>query len=159
MPGPAPKPADDRQSRNRKDHGLVLVPGTRPDPPAKLCPAAVSAWAAYWSDVIAGVLRPSDASMVDRWVRNVDRYHRIVGLADREPVVAGSTGQPKANGLYELAFKIEGSIRADEQQLGIGPLNRLRLGVKIAEGAKSLAELTADSEVDDGDDPRLHLVG
>src|SRR5690349_19269748 len=124
-----------------------------------MCAAATEAWNAYWSDVIGGALRPGDAPLIDRWVRNLDRYHRIMQLADAEPVVEGSTGQQKPNGLYDLAFKIEASIKADEQQLGIGPLNRLRLGVKIAEGAKSLADLTVDAEDGDDDDPRAFLLG
>lgn len=132
---------------------------SHPAAPAKLCAAAVEAWDAYWTDVIAGVLRPGDAPLVDRWVRNLDRYHRIIRLADQEPVVEGSTGQQKPNGLYDLAFKIEASIKADEQQLGIGPLNRLRLGVKFAEGAKSLSDLTVDAEEGDDDDPRAFLAG
>lgn len=159
MPGPPPKPAADRQGRHRTDLGVVQAADTRHKRPSKLCVPAAEAWDAYWSDVVAGVVRPGDASLVDRWVRNLDRYHRIMRLADKEPVVEGSTGQQKPNGLYDLAFKIEASIKTDEQQLGIGPLNRLRLGVKIAEGAKSLADLTAEAEGDDDDDPRAFLAG
>jgi hypothetical protein len=159
MPGPPPKPAADRQGRHRNDLGIIRAAGTSPEPPARLTAAAVEAWNAYWTDVIAGVLRPGDAPLVDRWVRNLDRYHRIIRLADQEPVVEGSTGQQKPNGLYDLAFKIEASIKADEQQLGIGPLNRLRLGVKFAEGAKSLSDLTVDAEEGDDDDPRAFLTG
>lgn len=160
MPGPLPKPAEERQRRNHRDLGLVTLPGGGvPQAPSGICAAAKDAWTSYWGDVVAGVVRPGDASLVDRWVRNIDRYHRIIGLADAEPVVTGSTGQMKPNGLYDLAFKIEASIKADEQQLGIGPLNRLRLGVKIAEGAKSLADLTADAEGGDDDDPRAFLTG
>jgi hypothetical protein len=161
MSGPLPKPAEDRQRRNARDIGTVSkLPTATPDPPPRLCAAARDAWHAYWGDVIAGVVRPGDASLVDRWVRNVDRYHRMLRLADKEPVVEGSTGQQKPNGLYDLAFKIEASIKTDEQQLGIGPLNRLRLGVKFAEGARSLADLTAEvEEGDDDDDPRAFLAG
>ncbi|MFE8944508.1 hypothetical protein [Streptomyces sp. NPDC007856] len=160
LPGPPPKPVSDRQGRHRADLGIVRLAGEAPAAPPKLCAAANRAWNDYWTDVIAGVLRPGDAPLVDRWIHNVDRYHRIMRLADKEPVVEGSTGQQKPNGLYDLAFKIEASIKADEQQLGIGPLNRLRLGVKIAEGAKSLADLTAEAEEgDDDDDPRAFLTG
>lgn len=160
MSGPPPKPAEERQRRNARDVGLVAVPTAGPpEPPSGLCAAANEAWTAYWTDVIAGVVRPGDAPLVDRWIRNIDRYQRIMRLADKEPVVEGSTGQQKPNGLYDLAFKIEASIKADEQQLGIGPLNRLRLGVKFAEGAKSLADLTAEAEEGDDDDPRAFLTG
>lgn len=159
MSGPPPKPASDRQGRHRTDLGVVRSADSHPSAPTKLCTQAVEAWDAYWTDVIAGVVRPGDAPLVDRWVRNLDRYHRIMRLADKEPVVEGSTGQQKPNGLYDLAFKIEASIKADEAQLGIGPLNRLRLGVKFAEGAKSLSDLTGDDAEGDDDDPRAFLVG
>ncbi|MDH6123432.1 hypothetical protein [Kitasatospora sp. GP82] len=161
MPGPLPKPPEERQRRNARDLGAVTAPtGEAPEPPADLVPAATAGWAAYWGDVVAGAIRPSDASLVDRWVRNLDRYHRMLSLADADPVVTGSTGQLKPNGLYALAYQIEASIKQDEQQLGIGPLNRLRLGVKIAEAQTSLADLTADAEGGaDDDDPRAFLTG
>lgn len=162
MPGPAPKRTEDRQGRHRNDLGLVFKVDQVPAAPAKLCAAARDAWNAYWSDVVAGCVRVSDESLVRRWADNVNRYHLLMRMADKEPMVLGSTGQPKPNPLYDLAYKIEASIKVDEQQLGIGPLNRLRLGVKLAEGAKSLSDLTADAdgdgEDDDGFDPRLSLV-
>jgi hypothetical protein len=63
-------------------------------------------------------------------------------------VVVGSTGQPRPNGLYDLVFKIEASIREDEKQLGIGPANRLRLRVALSESAKSLAEINCRGPAD-----------
>lgn len=162
MPGPAPKPSEDRQGRHRDDLGLVFRPDQIPSPPHRLCAAARDAWNDYWSDVVAGAVRISDSSLVNRWINNLNRYHALLRAADKEPMCMGSTGQPKPNPLYDLAYKVEASIKVDEQQLGIGPLNRLRLGVKLAEGAKSLSDLTADAdgdgEDDDGFDPRLSLV-
>ena len=161
MPGPPPTPAADRQRRNKRDLGTVTeaLPDRVPPPPGRLSAAATRAWAAYWGDVIAGVVRPGDRPLIERWISNVDRYTRFMRLADREPVVVGSTGQPRPNPLYDLALKIEASIKADEQQLGIGPLNRLRLGVQLAEGAKSLADLTAEADEEGDDDPRAFLRG
>lgn len=104
-------------------------------------------------------MRPSDDTLVGRWVKNLDRYYRLLAEADAEPVVAGSTGQPRPNPIYDLAYKIEASIKDDEKQLGIGPLNRLRLGVALTEGAKSLTELNAEAdEHAEDDDPRLALA-
>ncbi|GAA2137810.1 hypothetical protein GCM10009760_18620 [Kitasatospora kazusensis] len=162
MPGPLPKPAEQRQRRNARDLGAVSAPtGAIPDPPV-LGADALAAWCSYWGDVVAGVVRPADTSLAVRWARNLDRYHRILSLADAEPVTIGSTGQPKANPLYDLAYKIEASVRADEAQLGIGPLARLRLGVKLAEAQTSLADLAADIDaegVSADDDPRSLLTG
>jgi P27 family predicted phage terminase small subunit len=105
----------------------------------------------------SGVMRRPDATLVLRWVKNLDRYHRLLAEADKEPIVDGSHGQPRVNPIYSLALSIEKSIKDDEKQLGIGPLNRLRLGVALSEGAKSLAELNTEAE-NDAQDPRLTLV-
>lgn len=130
-----------------------------PSPPPKLCAQARDAWNGYWDDVVSGVMRPSDDTLVGRWAKNLDRYYRLLVEADNEPVVAGSTGQTRPNPIYDLAYKIEASIKDDEKQLGIGPLNRLRLGVALTEGAKSLTELNAEADDHaEDDDPRLALA-
>jgi hypothetical protein len=127
--------------------------------PRGLCKPAQAAWDAYWGDVVSGVTRDSDASLVIRWAKNVDRYHRLIAEADRAPMICGSTGQQVANPIYGLALKVEASIKQDEQQLGIGPLNRLKLGTVFSETARSLAELNAEAaEGDSCEDPRLTLI-
>ena len=134
MPGPAPKAAARRQRSRRdmgSDIGLVRAAGSAPPMPRGLCRQAQTAWKGYWADVLSGVMRASDGTLIGRWVRNLDRYHRLLAEADRSPMVSGSTGQPRTNPIYDLAFKIEASIKDDEKQLGIGPLNRLRLGVAL----------------------------
>jgi hypothetical protein len=158
LPGPPPKPAQRRQNRITKSLGMVHTAGKAPRMPRGLCKPAQDAWTGYWGDTVSGVTRESDTALVLRWVRNVDRYHRLIAEADRSPMVAGSTGQQRANPIYDLVLKIETSIKADEQQLGVGPLNRLRLGIAFSESAKSLAELNAEAEDDGADDPRLTLI-
>jgi P27 family predicted phage terminase small subunit len=157
MPGPTPKPPSKRVRTTTRGVGVVRSAGAAPRMPSGLCNAAQTAWRTYWGDTVSGVMRPSDATLVLRWVRNVDRYHRLAAEADAEPVVIGSTGQPRPNGLYDLVFKIEASIREDEKQLGIGPANRLRLGVALSESAKTLADLNAEV-IGEGDDPRATLT-
>jgi hypothetical protein len=161
MPGPPPKAATRRQ-RSRRDIGTDIAaprhPGRAPAMPRGLCRPAQTAWSAYWEDVVSGVTRLSDAPLVQRWARNLDRYHRLLAEADANPVVGGSMGQPRANPIYNLVLKIEQSIKEDEQQLGIGPLNRLRLGVALSESAKSLADLNAEAENAENEDPRATLV-
>lgn len=157
MPLP-PKPVAKRQNRVTKSVGRVRNPGTPPRMPSGLCAAAKAAWDSYWRDDVSGITRPSDRTVVLRWVRNLDRYHRLLGEADKCPIVAGSKGQPQTNPIYRLAFRLEDSIREDERQLGIGGLNRLRLGVLVAEGQKTLAELNAQADEGDAEDPRLILL-
>jgi P27 family predicted phage terminase small subunit len=161
MPGPPPKAAARRQ-RSRRDMGADIGPlrrgGTAPAMPHGLCKAAQTAWTAYWDDAVSGVTRASDAALVQRWARNLDRYYRLSDEADAKPIVDGSIGQPKANPLYNFILKLEDSIREAEKQLGIGPLNRLRLGVALSESAKSLADLNAEAENAENDDPRTTLI-
>jgi hypothetical protein len=139
------------------DLGLVVAGQIEPRMPSGLCQHAEAAWRSFWDDALCGVMRNPDASLVLRWVKNLDRYYRLMASADGEPIVTGSTGQYRVNPGYDLALKIEASIKADEQQLGIGPLNRLRLGVALSESAKSLADLNAEADEDEDDDPRAGL--
>lgn len=159
MPGPARKPPGKRIRKTTPAIGLVsTTAGKRPPKmPVGLCRQAQDAWRGYWSDEVAGVMRASDITLALRWIANVDRYYRLIAEADREPVVDGHTGQPRPNGLYNLALKIEASIKVDEAQLGIGPLNRLRLGVALSETARTLADLNAEA-ADDQNDPRAALT-
>ncbi len=124
--------------------------------PRGLCEAAQQAWRGYWSDSVSGVMRPSDAVIALRWAANLDRYYRLIAEADREPMVIGSTGQTRENPAYGVALKIEASIKDDERQLGIGPLNRLRLGAHLTEAAETLADINAEV-ISAGDDPRAAL--
>jgi len=155
---PIRKPAAKRQNRVTRDMGLVSAPGKLPAPPAKLCKAAKDAWNAYWTDIVSGSVREADAPLVLRWIQNLNRYNVLIAQADADPIVAGSTGQKRANPIYDLALKLESSIKVDEQQLGIGPLNRLKLGMAIGEASRSLADLETEGSENDEDDPRLILL-
>lgn len=134
-------------------------------PPDDLRPDALEIWHGYWADRASGLLRDSDRGVVLRWITNVNRYLTVLAEADSEPVVSGSTGQPKPNGLYDLAYKIEDRVRQDEAQLGIGPKNGLSLGLLAIQERRSLADMNArygPAEDGDGDehadDPRLKLL-
>lgn len=123
-------------------------------------------WRGYWADRASGLLRPSDRSVVTRWIANVNRYLTLITAADAEPIVAGSTGQQRPNPLYKLAYEIEGSLRSDEVQLGIGPKNGLALGLLAIQERRSLADMNAaySGGADGGndraeeEDPRLTVI-
>lgn len=153
------KPPGKRINRITRNIGVVPAAPIPPRMPRGLCKAAQDAWASYFADAVSGVLRPPDNTIVVRWAKNLDRYYRLLAEADAEPITAGSTGQPKANPLYDQCLKLETSIRADEQQIGCGPLNRLRLGVALSESSRSLAQLNAEAEAGGAvDDPRVALL-
>ena len=157
MSGPPPKQPSRRIRTTTKNIGMVKSVAKAPAMPRGLCQAAQTAWTTYWGDAVSGVLRPPDATVAIRWAKNLDRYYRLLSEADAEPIVIGSTGQPRSNPAYDIAYKIEASIRADEAQLGIGALARLRLGAQLAESAKTLADLNAEAEAGN-DDPRITLL-
>lgn len=155
----ARKPPARRVNRITRDIGLVRAAPKAPTMPRGLCKPAQDAWRAYWADHVSGATTGSDLPLLIRWVKNLDRYFRLVATADRNPVVTGSKSQVVGNPLYALALKIEQSIVDAERQLGIGPLNRLKLGLVLTETSKSLAELNAEAgDGDEADDPRLALA-
>jgi P27 family predicted phage terminase small subunit len=155
----ARKPPERRQNRITRDIGPIREAGKAPPMPRGLCKAAQDAWTAYWSDHVSGATTGSDLALITRWIKNLDRYHRLVAQADRKPVVRGSKGQDIGNPLYQLVFKLEAAIEKAEQQLGVGPLNRHKLGLMVTESFKSLADLNAEAEDDcDTYDIRLTAV-
>lgn len=131
-------------------------------PPAGLRPDAMEIWDGYWADKASGLLRESDRGVVLRWIANVNRYLTLLEEADADPIVSGSTGQPKPNGLYDIAYKIEDRLRADEAQLGIGPKNGLSLGLLAIQERRTLADMNArftdHADEQDEADPRLRVV-
>jgi hypothetical protein len=159
-PGQAADPRNGRQAELQ-----VVERSEAPSTPDGLKrDASVALWSSYWSDAISGLVQTAEIALVERWVRNVDRYSVLMAVADAEPMVEGSMGQPKENPAYGLALKLEASIRADEAQLGYGPKNRAALGIAVVAQKASLADLNARYGGGDvgpnspPEDPRLTVV-
>jgi hypothetical protein len=102
-----------------------------------------------------------------RWVDALDRYVRATAEADREPLVAGSTGQMAPNPLHRIAEQALKTTEAAEKQLGIGGLNAAALGLAAISERRSLAEMNArytgtngpeGSGRGDDEDPRLTVI-
>lgn len=103
-------------------------------------------WVAYWSDVVSGLVHESETMIVERWIRNVDRYGGLMDRNDRSPIIElkNSMGEVKdymKNPAFDMALKLEQSIRADEAQIGYGPKNRAALGLAVVQAKASLAEM------------------
>jgi hypothetical protein len=154
------KPADKRQNRVTKS--LEVAPHVSmilPDPPPDLGKEAVEAWYSYWSDSRSNAAETADKSVITRWVSELNRYHISVRAADNEPLVEGSQGQQVENPLYKIAYRAQASANGYEQQLGIGALNAMKLGIAKGDAVRSLSDLNRDAEVVDGDDdPRLAII-
>ncbi len=116
----------------------VLVP----DPPSGLLVASSAAWEAFWRSEVAGAVDlDSDLGRLRRWIRDVDEYERALREFRRKRLVAGSTGQLRLNPLAGRMKDLEASISAAENQFGMTPLSRLRLGVAVGQAALTAAEV------------------
>lgn len=114
------------------------------------------AWMALWADPVATALTPVDRPVLLRWVDSIDRALRHLTLGDEDPIVPGHAGQPVESPHYAIADKALRVAAQCEQQLGVGALNRARLGIAILTERASLADLNAQimGGGDDDDDPR-----
>lgn len=160
---PAGQAVDPRNGQ-RAELQVVQRSESPPAPAGLQQDSSVQLWNDYWTDVISGFVQQAEIALVERWVRNVDRYQVLMAVGDQSPMVEGSMGQLRENPAYGLALKIESSIRADEAQLGYGPKNRAALGIAVVQQRMSLADMNARygggdvSPDEEEDDPRLTVV-
>jgi hypothetical protein len=117
-----------------------------------------AAWEAFWEDPVAQALTTVDRVVLLRWADHLDRALRLTHEADGDPVRKGSMGQPVENPLYSTARASLATVEKCEAQLGIGALNRARLGIAIVTERASLAALNQRyierGTPDDEPDPR-----
>ena len=117
------------------------------------------AWTALWSDPVASALTPVDRPVLLRWADAVDRAAWALDRADAEPIATGSMGQAVESPYYGIADKALKVAQACEAQLGVGALNRARLGIAILAERASLEDLNAKimegGGGEDESDPRL----
>jgi len=156
--------------RNGRRNELALVAGDWFDPPANLGSDALAMWDAYWNDRVSAVQTSVDRVIVIRWISELDRYFKLLRIADAEPLTTGGNGQLTANPAYGIATRSLSAVEYCEKQLGIGPLHRSVLGIAVVSEARSLADLNsaygggdgnkqpAESEVT-ASDPRIIEAG
>src|ERR1700734_1321692 len=89
------------------------------------------AWSSLWTDPVATALTPVDRPVLLRWADAIDRASRSLELADADPISTGSMGQEVESPYYGIADKALRVAQACEAQLGVGALNRARLGIAI----------------------------
>lgn len=132
-----------------------------PAPPPDLLKASVERWEAYWrSSVSSAVDLNADRGLLERWIRSVDEWYRAYRDFRKARTTEGSTGQLVLSPLAKLIKQLETEIGKCEQQLGLTPMSRLKLGLTAGQ-----ARLTAEmlnrslSEDDDGDPDREAIDG
>lgn len=116
-------------------------------------------WSALFADqVLSSVLSGVDRELVVRWAQAVDDYIKALASARAKPISTGSMGQEVESPHFKIAAQAMSVVVECERQLGIGALNRARLGIAILAEKASLADLAARFDgggIGDEPDPRL----
>src|SRR5580704_11860370 len=101
-------------------------------------------WKALFDDqALSSVLSPVDRELVIRWAQAVDDHLKALTSAREQPISKGSMGQEVASPHFAIAQQAMGVIVECERQIGIGALNRARLGIAILAERASLADLAS----------------
>jgi hypothetical protein len=117
-------------------------------------------WRALFDDqALSSVLSPVDRELVIRWAQAVDDHLKALTSARKDPISTGSMGQQVESPYFKIAAQAMGVVEKCEAQIGIGALNRARLGIAILTEQATLNSLNAgfpgDGGFGDEPDPRL----
>jgi P27 family predicted phage terminase small subunit len=100
-----------------------------PAPPAELLPDTVRRWDVYWRSPAADVVdRERDLAAVERLFVLYDQHARAMEIVSKALMVKGSMGQVRVNPLAEHALRLEDKIIRLENELGLTPAARRRMG-------------------------------
>lgn len=115
------------------------------------------AWRALWADPVSSALTVADRPVLIRWAHSIDRAAWAFEQASEEPLTKGSMGQEIESPYYGIADKALRVAAQCEAQIGVGALNRNRLGLTMAAAQKSLLDLNDAflEGADDEPDPRI----
>lgn len=114
------------------------------------------AWQLYWTSELSDhVDRTADLYRVERWIRVVDTAERAWRTCQQDWVALGSMGQVRLNPMFKVVEFCEAQLKVAEEQLGMTPLARARLGIAFGEAASALDKLQdAMNEPDEPKGPR-----
>lgn len=160
----APKPPG--QAVDQRNGAKLALPGVALEPfglpgrsdRRKYHPRVLAMWEALWADErLAAALSPVDRELLVRWAQAVDDSIKALAAAWADPISTGSMKQEVESPYFGIAAKATAVAEKCEAQIGIGALNRARLGIALLTEAKSLADLSAAFDGGGGNerDPRL----
>lgn len=157
--GPLPKEEGARQ-RRRSSANLQLIERHSPDapiptPPDHLSAARLDDWQRFFLSPLAGLVAETDLSSVRRLWTYYQQHDELTEIFQKSRLVVGSTGQPRINPAHDALIKMETAILRLENELGLTPSARLRLGITFADAANSLEALTERVQDDLDDDDLL----
>lgn len=138
-------PLKEPQAQGHREHAEIVVltqpPVSRPEPPAGLTEPTLASWDIYWASPVASVADEVDLPAIRRLFGLYDQYEKAASIASQALVVKGSVGQIRVNPLAEHMLKLEGAILRLENELGLTPMARARLGLAVTEVGKTIEEL------------------
>lgn len=143
--GRPPKPDAIRQRTHKRQTTTLAPVDDRPvplKPPPGLLPVTRKLWRAYWQSAVSRAAEiNADQHILSRWIQAVDEWERVYPVFKAARLVKGSMGQPTLNPLVNYLRRLEDSITYAEQQLGMTPSARARLGIAIGEAKLTAEEL------------------
>lgn len=151
------KSVANRQRRGTADFGLLAAndaPDIVPAPPAGLLKGTRDVWAAFWASPVAQIIDlSSDREALEHWIWCIDERSRAKRLYRKDRLVTGSMGQVRVSPMAKQISELTSQIKAAEESFGMTPQSRLRLGIAIGDATRSLADMLADLDADEDDEP------
>ena len=152
---------------HRENNIQVLRGGaefTKPKPKHKWLASTKNNWTNYWNSELSSTAQNVDLPAFYRLFQFYDQVERanrmILKLGNKGLLSVGSQGQPKVNPLIDLTLKLEPAVLKLEQELGLTPLARQRLGIAFGEaqmGFEKLQEFLKDDDLETLDPRTLFL--
>jgi P27 family predicted phage terminase small subunit len=125
---------------------LITTPGPPALPEGIEHPRVVEAWERLWQADIARYIHGSDMPTVERLFRLTEEFERAMEVYRRAPAVKGSQGQLRVNPFLDAALKIEAAIHRLENEIGLTPMARARLGLTNAVGHLTVEQINQMAE-------------
>ena len=145
------RPEDLQNRRGGQDRRLV-VPETAntknwPSPPKGLGPLARGVWNRLKKAFVAGAIDPhADAFLLRRYITLVDLWDKTLQQVKREGTVLYSSRGGKVHPLLLALEKVGRDIERIEEQAGLSPLARFRLGITALEEQRRVSALRGNGE-------------
>lgn len=140
--GPLPKEEGRRQNRRAKS-SLRLIESWEqtavvPEPPDGMDDTQTESWNRYFSSELSALVQETDLPVVRRLWNYYQQHSDLTSIFDKGRLVPGSQGQPRINPAHDAAMKLETAILRLENELGLTPSARLRLGIVMSAAHQSL---------------------
>lgn len=115
-------------------------------PPAYLRDDVREIWETYWKDPVSNVAATVDKALILRWIKAVNLYNEMMEDFEDTPFTYDDRMRKKANPSFDVADRLLTRILGYEAQLGIGPKNRINLGLTLVSTARTIEAINKDYE-------------